>query len=245
MDTLSLFEWVSVGAVFAAAGLLRGFTGFGFALVAVPFGALWLPPDIIIPVIFLLHVYMGLFEVPRVARTCRPGSLIWMMAGSAAGTPIGVLALVVMPARAVYLVIGAIVIVSLVPLLFQPARRHMPAGAGAAAGFLAGIFNGMAAMPGPPAIYYFMRGLFTHAEARASLIIFFFSTSLCAVLATLYAGLLRREEVLISLGAFPIIAVSGWIGARLFARYGGHSYRQVSILCLAGAAIAAFAKALG
>ncbi|MEP9347442.1 sulfite exporter TauE/SafE family protein [Xanthobacter sp. KR7-225] len=128
MDTLSLSEWISVAAVFAAAGLLRGFTGFGFALVAVPFGALWLPPDIIIPVVFLLHVYIGLFEVPRVARSCRAGALIWVMAGAAAGTPIGVLALVVMPARAVHLVIGAIVVVSLVPLLLQPARRHLPAG---------------------------------------------------------------------------------------------------------------------
>jgi hypothetical protein len=88
-----------------------------------------------------------------------------------------------------------------------------------------------------------MRGSFTHTEARASLIVFFFATSVFSAVATLYAGLLRWEGVLVSLGAFPVIALSSWGGGRLFARYGASSYRRVGVLCLTAAAIVAFVKA--
>lgn len=243
VESVTIAQWFALAGVFLAAGLLRGFTGFGFAMVAVPFGALWLPPEVIVPVVFLLSAYIGLFEALPAARVCNARSLIWMMVSSAIGMPLGLLALLIMPLKLVYIAIGSIVLLSLLPLLARPEAVRFPPGTGLVAGFLSGVFNGIAAMSGPPVIYYFMRGPFTYAEARASLIIFFFVTSFFSVVTTVYAGLLSWEEILISLGAFPLIALSSWGGAHLFARFGNRSYRQVGLLCLAGAAIAAFAKA--
>lgn len=244
MEGQSLSTWLAITGVFCGAGVLRGFTGFGFALVAVPFGALWIAPDILLPVVFLLHIYMGVFEVRSAVRSCHGPSMLWLIVGGALGTPIGVYALVIMPLKAVYIVIGSIVLASIVLLLLKPSTRRFPLGFSAIAGVFSGIFNGMAAMPGPPAIFYFMRGGFSNAETRSSLILFFFVTAVYAIMATIYVGLLSADEIFLSLVVFPIIALSTWMGAGLFRRYGQKWYRVVGASSLISAAIAAFAKAL-
>lgn len=231
-------------AVFGGAGLLRGFTGFGFALMAVPFGALWIAPEALIPVVFLLHIYMGAFELPSAIQLCHRPSLLWLIAGGAIGTPLGIYVLVFLPPKAVYATIGTIVMSSTVLLLAKPSARRLPLSMGAVAGLFAGIFNGMAAMSGPPAIFYFVRGGFPNAQARASLILFFFMTSLYAICVTLYAGLLRKDAIIFSAACFPVMALSAWIGTKLFQKFGGRWYRAIGVVSLAGASAAAFAKML-
>lgn len=230
--------------VFGGAGLLRGFTGFGFALVAVPFGALWIAPEVVVPVVFLLHIYMGAFEIRPALRCCHGPSVLSLIAGGALGTPLGLYALVILPQKAVYATIGAIVLASTILLLIRSSKQRLPQSAAAVAGVVAGIFNGLAAMPGPPAIFYFVRGGFSNAETRSSLILFFFMTSVYAIGVSLFATLLRKDEFILSLVAFPIMALSTWVGTKLFHRFGSKWYRPVGVASLAAAAAAAFTKML-
>lgn len=243
MEGKSLSTWLAVSCVFAVAGLLRGFTGFGFALVAVPFGALWVAPDALIPTVLLLQLYIGLFEVRSAIQLCDRPSVLSLLAGGAIGTPLGVYALVVLPLPIVYAIIGTIVLISTVLLIVSPSANRLPLSTGAVAGVLAGVFNGMAAMPGPPAIFYFVKSGFSPTQTRSSLVLFFFVAAICALCATFYAGLLHKDEIIFSFVTFPIIALSTWAGARLFQSHGGDWYRLVGIAGLIGAAAAAFMKA--
>lgn len=242
MEAQSLSTWLIVTGVFGGAGLLRGFTGFGFALVAVPFGALWISPEALVPTVILLQIYIGAFEARSAIASCHRSSVLTLMAGGAVGTPLGVYTLVLLPAKAVYATIGTIVLMSCVLLLTKPLTHRLHQGVGAVAGVVAGVFNGMAAMPGPPAIFYFVRGGFSHEQTRSSLILFFFMTSLYAICLTFYAGLVRKDEIILSLVSFPVVALTAWIGAKLFQSHGSRWYRPVGIASLVGAAVAAFAK---
>ena len=49
-----------VALIVFAAGIVRGFSGFGFALAAAPLLAFVLPPHVIVPVVLLLDVGAGL-----------------------------------------------------------------------------------------------------------------------------------------------------------------------------------------
>ena len=60
METL----FVAVFGVFAAA-VLRGFTGFGFGLAAVPLLSLALPPAKVVPFVVVLQVIVGVGGVRR------------------------------------------------------------------------------------------------------------------------------------------------------------------------------------
>lgn len=242
MEAQSLSTWLIVTGVFGAAGLLRGFTGFGFALVAVPFGALWMPPEALVPTVILLQIYVGAFEARSAIASCHRSSVLTLMAGGAVGTPFGVYTLILLPTKAVYATIGTIVLASCVLLLTKPLTHRLHQSVGAVAGVVAGVFNGMAAMPGPPAIFYFVRGGFSHTQTRSSLILFFFITSIYAICVTFYAGLLRKDEIVLSVVSLPVVALSTWVGAQLFHRFGSRWYRPVGIASLVGAAVAAFAK---
>ena len=60
---------IAVFGVFAAA-LLRGFTGFGFGLAAVPLLSLALPPAKVVPFVVTLQVIVGVSGLRQASRLC-------------------------------------------------------------------------------------------------------------------------------------------------------------------------------
>ena len=64
-------------------------------------------------------------------------------------------------------------------------RRH------SAAGLTAGLFNGLAAMPGPPAVAYYLAAPVQRIAARASLLVFFLATSVSALASAAFIGLIE------------------------------------------------------
>ena len=83
---------LSIAAVFAAA-ILRGFTGFGFALAAVPLLGLFMSPTQAVPVAIGLQLMGSLIDFRHATKSCHWPSLRWMMLGAALGSPIGALVL--------------------------------------------------------------------------------------------------------------------------------------------------------
>jgi uncharacterized membrane protein YfcA len=60
---------VAVFGVFAAA-VLRGFTGFGFGMAAVPLLSLALPPAKVVPLVVVLQVIVGVAGLRTASRQC-------------------------------------------------------------------------------------------------------------------------------------------------------------------------------
>src|SRR3546814_14219997 len=89
-----LFAW-SPGALAGAAvavvlaAMLRGFTGFGFALIAVPLTSLLLPPARSVPMVFTLQIMIGAVDTLRHFRNC-DRSIIPMAIFAVITTPLGV-----------------------------------------------------------------------------------------------------------------------------------------------------------
>src|SRR3546814_17838655 len=90
-----LFAW-SPGALAGAAvavvlaAMLRGFTGFGFALIAVPLTSLLLPPARSVPMVFTLQIMIGAVDTLRHFRHC-DRSIIPMAIFAVIPTPLGVI----------------------------------------------------------------------------------------------------------------------------------------------------------
>ena len=84
METL----FVAVFGVFAAA-VLRGFTGFGFGLAAVPLLSLALPPAKVVPFVVVLQVIVGVGGVRSAWRLCDWRAVGGLSPGLVLGMPIG------------------------------------------------------------------------------------------------------------------------------------------------------------
>lgn len=232
-------------AVVLAAGFMRGFTGFGFAMAAVPLLALVIAPARAVPFVVLLQLLAGIWDWREARRHAHWPSLPWLIAGAVAGTPLGTLSLRAMSADWARLAIAGAVLLAVLLMLRGFKLSAMPKGpALVGIGFAAGVLNGLAAMPGPPVIVLFLAGAVAVEVARASLLIFFSASNAAGAISAGAAGLIPAGTLLIAAAALPLLFVSQWLGRRVFLSASPARYRQVALAFLAVLAAVTAARAL-
>lgn len=224
-------------AVFIAA-VLRGITGFGFALAAVPLISIVLPPAQGVVIAILLQCMIGLKDLAALRHLVARWTLVTLSAGALVGTPVGLMVLYALPADAMRIAIAIIVLAGLMALIRQVRIRPSPRRA-LAAGVLAGLFSGMAAMPGPPAVAYLLGTSTPAVQARATLIIFFFITSLFALPGLWRQGLLGQPDLLMAAASLPVLIIGTHLGGWVFRRLGDGGYEKAAIAMLAATALLA------
>ena len=167
--------------VFAAA-IVRGYSGFGFSLLAITSLSLMLPPAEIIPPIFMMEVAASLSLLPGIWKDIHWRSLALLGAGCLVGTPVGVWFLASVPAAPMKIVLAAAVLVSVGFLWFGYTRKTMPSAAETiATGGITGLLNGALGIGGPPIVIFFFNSPAGVAIGRASLIAFFIATDAMAL----------------------------------------------------------------
>lgn len=228
-----------------AAGFLRGVTGFGFALAAVPFYSLSLPPVEAVIMAQMLQIAAAPGDLIRHRRAIDARALRLLCAGALVCTPPGAYVATRLDADVMRLAIAVFVLAGLAALL---SRLRVPEGPGAAiaAGGLAGLLGGLAAMPGPPAVAYFLGRDTDRAAARASLLLFFAFTAAIALLSmTLGAQVLSWEMMRGAALLYPVMIAGTWMGTQLFRRMGEGHYRQAALAVLFVSALLTGIKGLG
>lgn len=235
MDVATLLTYGTAycAAVVFAIAVLRGFTGFGFALVAVPLLSLVLEPVVAVPIVLLLEVVASLQLLPGVWRAVHWRAVLLLAAGAALGTPLGLHALAALPPDLMRGIIAGVVLATAVLLAtglrFRATpRRWMTV----AAGLLSGLLNGGAAMSGPPIVLFFLASPTAISVGRASLVLYFLLTDMIGAGLAAASGLVTPDLVLLAGLLVPVLFVGQAIGTRLFREERQTSYRTVSIAVL-------------
>jgi uncharacterized membrane protein YfcA len=232
-------------AIFAA-GLLRGLTGFGFAIAAVPLLSLVMRPALAVSAVLCLLVMGGLLDVRRMAGDTHWPSLRWLLVGALAGSPLGVLALSVVAPPVARLVIAGATAIAVVLLGAGLALRAIPGAVlTVLIGGLAGLSSGLAAMPGPPVIAYYLSAPLDRATVRASLLMFFLGSSIISAATATWLGLVDLGALALAVLALPPMFVGTRVGLRLTQVGSEAAHRRIAIACLAAIAVATAAKGIG
>src|SRR5262245_12700373 len=93
MPDLLAFSFLTCAAVACIAGMVRGFAGFGAAMLMTPvFSALY-GPAIGVVLCLLLEIAVGLPLIPGVVRLVDWGRIGLLLVGAAVGVPVGNLVL--------------------------------------------------------------------------------------------------------------------------------------------------------
>src|ERR1700755_827135 len=100
----SSFATTLVGVL--AAAILRGFTGFGFGLAAVPLLSLALPPAQVVPLVVVLQAIGAGAGIGAAWKLCDWRAVRSLAPGLVLGIPIGLLILTEFEPNQVRLVIG-------------------------------------------------------------------------------------------------------------------------------------------
>jgi uncharacterized membrane protein YfcA len=234
---------IALAVLFSA--ILRGFTGFGFAIASAPLLTLFMPPAHAVPIIICLQLFAGLSEVRSLAGVAHWPSVRRLAAGALVGTPIGTAALYAVPADPARICIALLAGFAVVMIASGLRFPDLPGRAATLGiGLAAGLANGLAAMPGPPVVAFYMALHFSPEIVRASLLVFFTMCSALALAGAMLFELIRLPDVIFSVVLMPLMWFGNWLGHVLLKRSGGHWHRPVSMVTLAAIAIAAGWKGL-
>ena len=209
------------------AGAMRGFTGFGFSLAAVPLLSLVMPPSRAVPVVVILQCGLSVMGLRDAARQCDWRSVRFLALGAVFATPLGAWALAHLAAAPVRLVIAVIVTLGSVVLVGGGRLASLPGGWRVLPfGVAAGLFNGLAGMPGPPVIAFYLASPSSSDVARASMIVFFLLTSILAMASLAWLGLLSQANLAEAALGLPAVLLGSWLGARAFRKSTERLYPQ-------------------
>ncbi len=235
---------VALAGVFLGA-LVRGFTGFGLPLAAVPIMTLVMAPAAAVPSMLLLQILAGLQTLPRIYRSIHWSALVWLAVGAVAGIPIGTGLLALLPPDVMRLLIGVVMLVAVAALWWGFRSEHMPGvPARLGTGIVAGVMSGAAAMPGPPVVVFFLASPASAAVSRASLQFFFMVTGMVSLALATASGLVSWSTVILALVLTPALVIGTWAGEWAFHRTEGRNYRPAAMAVLLAIGAVATARAL-
>ncbi len=243
--TLTAHPWALAfaGLAMLAAGMMRGFSGFGAAMLGMPALSMVFPPALAAPIMTSIQVLSSL----QTAGEDRP-HILWRQAlilGAASGLAAlaGARLLVVANPSVSRLIMGCIVLAAVVVLASGWRYHRQPRlGLTLSTGVCSGLGNGFAAIGGPPLVAYFLGGPFSPLNARATMTIVFALQSAVSLLTLAAMGKVSLHTLLFVLIAYPLQAVGIVLGRRLFLRHGDSHYRRVCIVILALMALLLIAR---
>ena len=119
MPLLPPLPWPLIVAsllVVFAAGIVRGFSGFGFSALCVAGLSLFAPPAQVVPPIFMLEVLASISLLRGALKDADWPWLSWLVLGNALFIPLGILVLAFVPETPLRLLIGALLLLAAVLL---------------------------------------------------------------------------------------------------------------------------------
>lgn len=232
MSSIPLGEpafWLAAAAV-GLAGLVRGFAGFGSAMIMIPaLGAIH-GPTAAVAIGLGLEIILSVPFVGAVAKAVDWPRMGILSATGLMTVPLGIWALLVVPAGTMRLAMSGVVLAFVAVLAFgwrYSGRASVPATA--AAGAASGFLNGAVGMAGPPVVFFLLSGPHAAAEVRASCVVYFAVVDVAAVAVLALSGAITGAMVVHALWLTPIYLLTAWLGSKGFGKTNDAVYRKVAL----------------
>jgi hypothetical protein len=231
-------SFLTAAVVAAIAGMVRGFAGFGAAMLMTPIFSALYGPETGVSLCLLLEIAVALPLLPRAVKYVDWRRIGLLMVAAVAGAPLGNFVLTRVSPEPMRWAISAIVLIA-VGLLASGWRFHgqwrppVTLGIGAISGFL----NGLSGMAGPPIAFYYLAGNETVERVRANLTTYFIFVDGIALLVFASRGLVHWDTGVMGLCLAPTVIAGGLLGERLFPLASEKFYRRLALCLLVAVAI--------
>ena len=227
-----------LAAIAFIAGLARGFSGFGSALIFIPLASAAVGPALAVPVLLVIDGIGAAPMLPTAWRHADRRSVLIMSLGAMIAVPAGTLALVWIDQTTLRWGISG-VILALVALLAS-GRRYTGAprpAVTAGVGIISGFLSGSAGIGGAPAIAYWLGSVAAAERVRANMVLFLAGSDLYAAIAYTMTGLFNWDVALLSLATGPAYMASTALGMRMFGMASPETFRRICFALIALAAV--------
>jgi uncharacterized membrane protein YfcA len=215
------------------AGIVRGYSGFGFSALLISTMSLMVPVVVVVPVALMLEVAASVQMVPSTISTADRRLVVPIIAGSIISVPFGQYLLLLLDPDNARLAVG-LVVLSLVALITAGLRLERWRGTGfyVLTGVLSGCITGMVAMGG-----LFMTAMLLSTSLRievlrSTIVLLLFASALYALAIGIPNGLVTGHSVALSVLMLPAMAVGIIFGTRHFNPKHVKLYRRITLSLL-------------
>jgi len=241
LDTFSQhLDWslAQAAVLVALAGVVRGFSGFGSALILTPSLALLYDPQSAVPLVVLVEFVLSLQMLPHGWLVAERREVAFLSILAVAAIPLGTWVLIAADPTLLRWVISLGILLFLGVLAAGWRRRGPTTRRGlAVTGLLAGLMNGATGAPGPPILLYYLGGRATAAQLRANVILFFFVLDCVTLPWMAWKGLITERLLVIALLVLPAAMLGIVVGTRLFPLASERQFRLIAFVIIGIVAI--------
>jgi uncharacterized membrane protein YfcA len=215
-------------------GFVRGYSGFGFALAALPILTLALPPSTAVPAVLPPEVAIALFSIPSLSRNIAWSVLGRLILGTLIGTPIGLVLLAAAPATTMRLIVSFVIGIAVLVLWYRPVLSQKMIGFArlVAAGLTSGLLNGSTALSGPPVIVALLGTGLPTAVTRVTIMAFVACSAALGLVMASVGGLYTLPTAAATFVLAPGALLGGLAGSAVFVRTDEAHYHRASLIIL-------------
>ena len=234
LGNLDPLQGLIAAAIVFVGGFIRGFVGFGSALIIVPVLALMFTPQLAVIMHGIMDLPSNFQLLPTAVRHCSRRTVVPMALSLAAGIPIGVYFLSSVDAAPMRIIISILVLV-MVGLLALNTRIVFGTGVKTlvSSGIIGGIIHGMSAVGGPPVVAFLTARKDAPVTTRGNVVVIMSLLVLSGILGYWAFGLITVQSLVLGGFAAPIYMLATYLGSRYFRTGGSGIYRTMTLLVLA------------
>lgn len=218
----------------AVAGLVRGFSGFGTALIFVPVANVFLDPKHVIVVIALTGIASNAVILPRAWRQGSRAEVGLLVVAAVLTVPMGLLALEYLDQITIRWIITGVaggMLAALVAGWRYAGAVNTPTIL--AIGAAAGCVGGMTGLTGPVVILFYLAGQAVAQSVRANTILFLAALDVVLIANLIWQGAVTLDLMLLAALLAVPYATTTVIGQRLFHPDYEKFYRTLAYIVIA------------
>jgi uncharacterized membrane protein YfcA len=227
-----------VFAISLIGGVVRGYSGFGGALIVIPLAAMAMGPTIAVPMFYLFDLGSATPYGYRALPACKWSEILPMLAGHLALLPVGAWMLTSLDATSVRWGMEICVVAMLVLLIsgWRYTGRPNPV-ASVGVGAFAGTLGSATGISGPPIIAYWLGQKENAAAIRTNIMAYYALSSTATDVLFLWRGLFTWQVLIYAIIIWPAYALGLWGGAKLFKKSSDTAFRVSAYVLIAISAV--------
>ena len=231
MGEMTLLLVLLSGLVILMASLLKGMTGFGFALISIPFLSMMYSVKVLVPAMAMFNLITSIILLLKIREKVSWYYFIPMFVASLGGIPLGIYMLDYFDEKALRIIIGAILILASAKMLagipLAQRFRNKPI---VFAGFLSGVLTGSVSLGGPPLVIAMNRKNYSKELFRGIFAWFSTFSSFFTLAAFYVRGLIPDGSLNLALYYSPLLLIGSSLGNRWAALINAEKFRKVVIV---------------
>ena len=216
LPELVLSQWMLLTVVTLVAGTVQAATGFGFAVISVPFFLIVLDSLSAIQINILLNLFNIMVVAPSVWRLAPKPLLRGLTLGTLLGLPVGMLAYLYTDIVHAKVAVAILIIGFTFHLLISARRKFSTQAPGVKGSLFTGAISGALtsalAMPGPPVLIYLSHFNLKKEPFRTVNLSLYAISYTCALGLQATVGHMSPATWILSFVLMPIAALGGVIG---------------------------------